>query len=201
MDFLTFLTLVAVGAWGVNRVQQRARITLLASHLGQFQIEKRMQELTDGYLRCLGESDPARREQIWLLLAGNEQALSGQFERFANGFSKVGEVESRVSRLALSLPWAQQLLPQACFDLRALLALHARGIANVARNALGQSDRDKAFMMTAELFLMQHSCHWFCKSRAVASARLLARHKTSYEQVLAAVAPATRRDYRALTGI
>ncbi len=201
MDFLTFLTLAAVGAWGINRVQQRARITLLASHLGQYQIEKRMQELTDGYLRCLGEADAARRAQIWLVLAGNEQALAGQFERFAKGFAQVGEVESRVSRLPVSLPWTQQLLPQACFDLRKMLALHARGIDNVARNTLGQSDRDKAFTMTAELFLMQHSCQWFCKSRTVASARLLGRHKTSYEQVLAAVAPATRRDYRALTGV
>ena len=33
--------------------------------------------------------------------------------------------------------------------------------------------------MSAELFLMQHTCHWYCRSRAVASARMLARHKTS----------------------
>ena len=46
---------------------------------------------------------------------------------------------------------------------------------------------------------MQHSCHWFCKSKAVASARLVLRHKTSHEQVLAAVAPDTRRAYVALT--
>jgi hypothetical protein len=50
------------------------------------------------------------------------------------------------------------------------------------------------------MFLMQHSCHWFCKSKAVASARLLVRHKTSYEQVLASVAPETRRAYLALVG-
>ncbi len=201
MDFLTLLTLAAVGAWGINRVQQRGRITLLASHLGQYQIEKRMQELTDGYLRCLGEADAARREQIWQLLATTEQGLADQFDRFAKGFAKVGEVQARVSRLALSLPWAQQLLPQACFDLRKLVALHARSITAVSRNVLEQSPKDKAFTMTAELFLMQHSCHWFCKSRAVASARLLARHKTSYEQVLAAVSPATRREYKAITGV
>jgi hypothetical protein len=33
----------------------------------------------------------------------------------------------------------------------------------------------------------------------VASARLLARHKTSYAQLLAAVAPATAKAYGALT--
>ncbi|RYF40240.1 MAG: hypothetical protein EOO25_13080, partial [Comamonadaceae bacterium] len=72
--------------------------------------------------------------------------------------------------------------------------------ANAAANDQGRSPRDKAFVMSAELFLMQHSCHWFCKSRAVASARLLVRHKTSYEQVLDAVSPETRRAYRELVG-
>ena len=200
MDLLPLLCLAAFGAWILNRAQQRQRIALLGRHLGQYQIEKSMQELTDGYLRCLGEKDPARREQIWQLLESTEQALAGQFGRFAADIAKLGEAESRVSRLAMSLPWAQKLLPQACFDLRQALAIHARGIVAAANNAQGQSPKDKAFTMTAELFLMQHSCHWFCKSRAVASARTLARHKTSYEQVMAAVAPATRRDYRALTG-
>ena len=49
--------------------------------------------------------------------------------------------------------------------------------------------------MTAELFLMQHSCHWFCKSKTVASARMLARHKTSYDQLVQSVSPDTRRAY------
>jgi hypothetical protein len=47
--------------------------------------------------------------------------------------------------------------------------------------------------MSAELFLMQHSCHWFCKSKAVASARMLVRHKTSHEQLIAAVSPGHAR--------
>ena len=54
--------------------------------------------------------------------------------------------------------------------------------------------------MSAELFLMQHTCHWFCKSRAIASARLMARHKTPHAQVLASVTPATRTAYLALLG-
>jgi hypothetical protein len=53
-------------------------------------------------------------------------------------------------------------------------------------------------MLSAELYLMQHTCHWFCKSRTVASARLLARHKTSYQQVLESVSPQTRQAYEAL---
>jgi uncharacterized RmlC-like cupin family protein len=47
---------------------------------------------------------------------------------------------------------------------------------------------------------MQHTCHWYCKSKTVASARLLARHHTSYEQVLAAVSAETRTAYGRLIG-
>ncbi|MDZ4361403.1 MAG: hypothetical protein U1B84_34175, partial [Variovorax sp.] len=63
-----------------------------------------------------------------------------------------------------------------------------------------RSPKSKAFTMSAELFLMQHTCHWFCKSKAVASARMLTRHQTSYEQLLEAVSPETRNAYRALVG-
>jgi hypothetical protein len=56
-------------------------------------------------------------------------------------------------------------------------------------------------MLSAELFLMQHTCHWYCRSKVVASARLLARHKTSHQLALDSVAPATRAAYRSLTGI
>lgn len=52
----------------------------------------------------------------------------------------------------------------------------------------------------AELLLMQHSCHWFCRSKLVASARLLARHKTPYPKVLASVAPQSRQAYCKLVG-
>ena len=60
------------------------------------------------------------------------------------------------------------------------------------------SRRDQAFRLSAELFLFQHSCHWYCRSHAVASARLLARHQTSHDQVLQAVSERTRQGYRAL---
>ena len=45
---------------------------------------------------------------------------------------------------------------------------------------------------------MQHTCHWFCRSKNVASARLLARHQTHYHQVLAAVSEKTRMQYTQL---
>ncbi|MBW0170800.1 MAG: hypothetical protein ACT6SF_02685 [Hydrogenophaga sp.] len=201
MDLLILLLAAFAGVAFVNAQEQKRRIALLGHHLGQYQIEALMENITQGYLRALGEDDAERREQIWSLLAGAERSVAEQFGRFANGFSQVDAAASRVSKLALALPGASRLLPGATFDVREAFRLHAAGIASAVANEAQHSLRDKAFTLSAELFLMQHTCHWFCRSRAVASARLLRRHQTSHEQVLAAVSPATRHAYRELTGI
>jgi hypothetical protein len=52
--------------------------------------------------------------------------------------------------------------------------------------------------MMGEMFLMQHSCHWFCRSKTIASARMVAQHQTRYEQALDAVSPETRQAYLAV---
>ncbi|MET3913778.1 hypothetical protein ABID97_000560 [Variovorax sp. OAS795] len=200
MEILTLVALIAIGAYILKSRDQRQRITLLGTHLGKYQIENLMETLTQGYLRCLGEDDAARRQQIWSLLDSTEEKLSAQFDSFAADFARVDAAAARVSKLPLALPYAHRLFPAATFDLRQALAIHARGIAEVMRNESGRTPKAKAFTMSAELFLMQHTCHWFCKSKTVASARMLARHKTSYEQLLEAVSPQTRRAYSALTG-
>jgi len=200
MEILTLTALIFFGAYLIKTREQKRRVVLLASHLGNYQIERLMENLTEGYLRCLGEDDPERREQIWNLLATTEQTLAGQFTRFAAEFSKVGEADARVSKFPIALPFAHLLLPGGSFDMREAIAIHARGIADAAANSAQRTPKSKAYTMSAELFLMQHSCHWFCRSKAVASARLLARHKTSHAQVLDAVSTATRRAYGALTG-
>ncbi|NMM87027.1 hypothetical protein B2J88_22120 [Rhodococcus sp. SRB_17] len=200
MDILILAALIAFSAHLLKTRYQARRIALLGSHLAQFQIEKLMENLTQGYLRALGESDAGRREQVWNLLAGTEVALCEQFKRFAADFARVDAEETRVSKLPIALPYADRLLPAATFDLRQALQIHAQGIEAAARNEAGRSLRDKAFTMSAELFLMQHTCHWFCKSKTVASARMLARHQTSHDQLLAAVSPATRKAYGALVG-
>ena len=200
MEFLTLAAVLLLAVYLLKTREQKKRILLLAGHLGRYQIETLMENLTEGYLRCLGENDPARREQIWKLLDTTEQTLAGQFQRFAADFARVGDADARVSTLPLALPFAQRLLPAYSFDMRRALAIHARGIADAAANSLQRTPRDKAYTMSAELFLMQHTCHWYCRSRAVASARMLARHKTPHAQLVDSVAPATRRDYRALIG-
>ncbi len=199
MEPLTLLMAVATVAYFINARDQKRRIALLQSYLGQQNIEKLMEDLTQGYMRALGEADLERQGQIWNLLATAEQALATQFKQLAKEFASVDEASARVSKLAFSIPFASQWLPATTFDLRKLLSIHAHGIANAADNVLNQSPKNKAFTMTSELFLMQHTCHWFCRSKTVASARLWARHKTTYAQLLAAVAPATGKAYGALT--
>ncbi len=200
MDLLLLAALFLGGAYVLKTREQAQRIALLGSHLGEYQIEKLMESLTQGYLRCLGESDPERRDQIWNLLASSEQSVSSQFARFSAGFAKLDESQTRVSKLPIALPYADKLLPTATFDLRKALEIHARGIAGAADNVQQLSPKAKAFTMSAELFLMQHTCHWFCRSKTVASARMMARHQTSYALLLDSVSPTTRAAYLALVG-
>jgi len=201
MEFLTLMALLLGGAYVFKTREQQRRIALLGAALGKYQIEQLMEKLIDGYLRWLGEDDAARREQIWGLLGSTEQSLASQFGSFAADFAKVPAPQAQVSKLPFTIPFAQPLLPGTrLFDVRRAFAIHARGIEAGAQNAQQLAPKAKAFMMTAELLLMQHSCHWFCRSKTVASARLLARHKTPYAQVLDAVSAQTRRDYLALVG-
>ena len=199
MDLFLLAMLVAFSAWAIKARDQRRRIALLGSHLAKYQIEKHMETLTQGYLRALGEDDPQRSEPIWNMLRSTEQELGSQFRRFVVDFSRVQEADTRVSKLPVYLPFATKLVDRT-FDLRKALAIHARGISQAVEGGGHLSPKATAFTLSAELFLMQHTCHWFCKSKTVASARMLARHKTSYEQLVAAVAPDTRAAYCALVG-
>ena len=200
MEILVLVILIAVTAWVLKSKEQARRIALLGGQLGKYQIEKLMENLTEGYMRGLAEDDAERRDQIWSMLNTAEAALADQFGRFAAGFGRIDEAQTRTSKLPLALPLADRLFPNATFDARKAFAIHAQGIADAASNALGQTPKRKAFTMSAELFLMQHTCHWFCRSKSVASARLLARHQTSYALALDSVAPATRKAYQALVG-
>jgi len=200
MELLVLLTLLAAGAYVVKSREQGRRIALLGSYLGKYQIEKLMESLTDGYLRALSELDPERQAQIWRMLDAAEVTLCEQFNRFVAEFSLVDGAQTRVSRLALAIPWADRLLPDSTFDLRQALRIHANGIDRVAQNSRHLTQKNKAFTLSAELFLMQHTCHWFCRSKTVASARMLMRHKTPYAQLLESVSPETRQAYGALIG-
>jgi hypothetical protein len=200
MDILVFALLLGGIALFFQRRDEHRRIVLMGSHLGQYQIEKLMETLTQGYMRALGETDPARQQQIWSMLSTTEQALCEQFKRFVTDFARVDAQHSRVSKLPLSIFYTGRWLPGTTFDLRQILSIHAQGIWQAAHREAGVDAKSRAFTMLAELFLMQHSCHWYCKSKTVASARLAVRHQTPYAKVLDSVSPATRQAYCALIG-
>jgi hypothetical protein len=82
--------------------------------------------------------------------------------------------------------------------MRRMLEVHAQGIERAVNNLQGLSTKERSFRMMGEMFLMQHSCHWFCRSKTIASARMLTQHQTRYEQALDAVSPETRQAYLAV---
>ena len=194
--------LIATGTFMLNAKEQRKRIALLGKHLANYQIEKLMEALTDGYLRALGESDPVRQQQVWGTLSTIEQSLSDQVARLAQDLHRVDATQTRMSGVPLQALLADKLPDSSVLDLRALMEVHAQGVAASARHPddeTPEARKQRAFMMTAELMLMQHSCHWFCRSLALASARLQAKHNTPYRQVVASVSQATRQAYTKLT--
>lgn len=199
MDIFTFALMAFAATFILKTADQRQRILLLGRHLGRFQIEKLMERLSEAYMRALGEPDAGRRQQIFQLQHETEASLASQFERLANDLAQESPGRTRVSRIAL--PYADRWLPGASFDLREAMRIHAEGIRQAVDNPMQRSERDRAYTLLAELYLMQHTCHWYCRTRAVASARVLARHQTPYAQLLGSVAPETRRDYSALVGL
>ena len=199
MDILTLTLLFAVGSFLLKSGEQRQRIALLGQHLARFQIEKLMERLSEGYMRALSEKDPERRQQIWQLQQATETTLASQFQRFAADLAKEAPAPFRVNRIAL--PYADRWLPGVSFDLREAMRIHARGIQQTVDNPAQRSERDRAYTLLAELYLMQHTCHWYCRTRATASARVLARHQTPYAQLVASVSPETRQAYSELVGL
>jgi hypothetical protein len=194
MEILIFFALGGSLFYFTKREQLR-RITLLASHLKRYDIEKLMESLMAGYLRALDDKDPDRQAQVWTHLATQEERLRDQLAQLAQGFVSVWADSARVSTLPMAVPFADKLFPAHAFDLRAALRIHAQGVDGVVRNATQATPKDRAYQLTAELMLLQHTCHWFCRSKAVASARLLRQHKTAYHQVLAGVSASTRAVY------
>lgn len=200
MDVFIGLMLLILGSYTVKTLDERQRIELLSAKLRPYQLEQLMAELLDGYLRAMGEKDTDRSASVWHELSATEARLSDQMQSFAADVSGIWGEKVRVSRLPVSVPLVTRLFPAVGFDLRPLIQLHAQAMAAALRNESGLSRRDQAFRISAELLLFQHSCHWYCRSLTMASARLVARHRTPYAQVLESVAPETRQAYLALIG-
>ncbi|HLR77906.1 MAG TPA: hypothetical protein VK062_02545 [Burkholderiaceae bacterium] len=194
--FTILLTMVA--AWHVLRVRyQKARVTLLGQHLADLQLEKHMQTLTEGYSRAIHESDPDRQIQIFKTFADTENAVARQVQALSASIHNEQEQSTRMGVLPFCIPYVEVAFPFLTRDFRRLLQIHATGLQHIVDNNDQLSVKDRAFHLSAELYLLQHSCHWFCKSRAVADARLVVRHKVNYQKVLESVSDVTRLGYMA----
>lgn len=196
LELLSLLVTLGLVLHWFNSQDRRERTALLASQLRPFQIERLMQQLTEAYMRALGEADAERQAQVLQAQHAAEEQLAEQFQALARAFAQLPAPQARTLKLAV--PGIDKVLPQATFDTRRVLQVHAEGIARVVRNEAGLAPRERAFMLMAEMFLMQHSCHWFCRSKTIASARMLAQHQTHYAQALDGVSPETRQAYLAL---
>ena len=196
MEFFSLILLLAAGIHWLNTQGQRKRTALLADHLRPYQIEKHMEQLTSAYMRALGEKDPERQQQILQLQESAEQQLASEFQNLSRAFAKLPAPITRGFKLAL--PFIDQLSPKASFDMRRMLEVHAQGLSHTVANAQGLGLKERAFQMMGEMFLMQHSCHWFCKSKTIASARMVALHNTRYEQALNAASRETQNAYLAV---
>ena len=194
---IVFILLTGIAAWWLLRVQyQRARIALLGNHLATLQIEKHMETLTQGYIRAINEDSDTRQLQVLETYAQAERVVAAQVQSLADRMRNESEKATKMATLPFCLPHAERLLPDTMLrDFRALLQIHANGLRHVVDNEERQDAKTRAYCLLAELYLLQHSCHWFCKSRTVADARLMMRHQVNHQKVLESVSSVTRLPY------
>ncbi|MCQ9617030.1 hypothetical protein L1889_10225 [Paenalcaligenes niemegkensis] len=195
MDIVIILLLAFLG-WQILRVRyQRARIALLGRHLASLQLERHMETLTEGYTRAIREEPESRQLQVLDMLSQTERAVAAQAQSLADAMQKENLQAAGMSTLSLCVPYIERFLPAVTRDFRKLLHIHATGLRHVVDNDSGWDAKSRAYHLSAELYLLQHSCHWFCKSRAVADARLLMRHQVNHQKVLDSVSEVTRSAY------
>src|SRR3546814_16460935 len=59
------------------------------------------------------------------------------------------------------LHYAEHFLPNLTRDFRELLRIHAAGLRHVVDNADGLDIKNRAYHLSAEWYLLKHSCPWF----------------------------------------
>lgn len=195
MDFVLTLFTILV-AWHVLRLRyQRGHIVLLGKHLASLQLERHMETLTEGYTRAIHEVSESRQLQVLESFAPAEEAVAVQLLALANAMEKEDRQNTSIGALRFCIPYIDRFLPALTRDFREVLHIHAAGLRHVVNNTDELDKKSRAFHLSAELFLFQHSCHWFCKSRGVADARLMLRHQVNHKKVLDSVSELTRSAY------
>lgn len=195
MDIVLSLLMLAV-TWKMLCLRyQRDRIVFLRERLARFELERHMETLTQGYLRAIHEQDATRQRQVLDSFAPTEDAVARQAQTLADTMRTESAEATAMGRFAFCVPWVERVFPALTRDFRQLLQIHADGLRRVVDDREGRDAKERAFHLSAELYLFQHSCHWFCKSRTVADARLVARHQVTHQKVLESVSEATRAAY------
>lgn len=188
--------LMVIGAWQLLRLRyQRAHITLLGQHLSGLQLERHMETLTQGYTRAIHEESETRQLQVLTSFAQTEHAVAEQVQSLADSMQKESAQAASLGTLPFCIPYAERFIPGLTRDFRELLHIHAEGLRHVIDNNDNLDEKSRAFHLSAELYLFQHSCHWFCKSRGVANARLVVRHQVDHQKVMSSVSDVTRNAY------
>ena len=191
-----YIALIVLAVWQILRAQyQRARIALLGRHLSQLQLERYMETLTQGYTRAIHEKEETRQLQVLETFAQTERAVAAHAQSLAESMQKESRQAASMGTLSFCVPYIERFLPGMTRDFRALLQIHAQGLRYVVNNEGQWDTKSRAYHLSAELYLLQHSCHWFCKSRTVANARLFVRHQVQHQQVLDSVSDFTRSAY------
>lgn len=195
MDFFLTVLLAAV-VWRVLCLRyQRGHIALLGSHLANLQLERHMETLTQGYTRAIHEKDESRQLQVLDTFAQTEHAVAAQVQKLADAMQKEYPQAAAMGVLPFCVPYAERFLPGVTRDFRSLLHIHAASLRHVVDNEGGWDAKARAYHLSAALYLFQHSCHWYCKSKGVADARLMLRHQVNHQKVLESVPEATRTAY------
>ena len=196
MDLISLVLLSLTTLLLLRAVDQRQRIRVLAGYLQRHRIEPLMQRLNAAYLRALDAPDGAQRDAAWQAQHGTEAQLAEQIERLAADLAQAPAPVPQLSRVPL--PWAPRWLPGTGIDLQRAVRVHAAGIRALADDVTHPRPAERARTLLAELYLFQYTCHWFCRSRAVAAARLVVAHHSPLERVIQTVSPTTRHDYQKL---
>lgn len=196
MNTVLIFLLLALGCQMLRVRYQRNHIAVLGRHLSSLQLERHMEMLTEGYTRAISESDQSRQLQILSLFAQTEQAVAVQTQTLADAMQQENLSTASMGILPFCLPYAERFLPAVTRDFRQLLQIHAKGLNYVVQNEANWDEKSRAYHLSAELYLLQHSCHWFCKSRTVADARQLMRHQVQHQKVLDSVSDVTRQAYQ-----
>ncbi|WP_269499685.1 hypothetical protein [Castellaniella sp. S9] len=193
---IVLTALAVIVAWRLLCLRyQRTHIALLGGHLADLRIERHMEMLTQGYTRAIHEQDEARQLQVLESFAEAERTVADQAHALAEAMGKESSQATGMGALPLCLPYVERFIPTLTRDFRELLRIHAAGLRHVVDNESRWGLKERAYHLSAELYLLQHSCHWFCKSRAVADARLVLRHQVKHQKVLESVSEPTRSAY------